>query len=134
MHGSVTIGALACAAALSLAQSPTAPKKGGNPEAARIKNPVEASAASLSAGKRAYQRLCGKCHGPEGAGDGTSATGTVAPSDLTSGKWVYGGSDGEIFSVVHDGVSADMEGYAARLSDAEIWNIVNYVKSLGPKS
>jgi hypothetical protein len=111
MHGSLTIGALVCAAAFAVpAQSPTAPKKGGNPDAAKIKNPVEARAASLSAGKRAYQRLCGKCHGPEGAGDGTSATATVAPSDLTSGKWVYGGRDGEMFSVIHDGVSTDIHG------------------------
>jgi len=135
MHGSLTLGTLACAAALSvLAQSPTAPKKGGNPEAAKIQNPVEASAASLSAGKRAYQRLCGKCHGPDGQGDGSSATGTVAPSDLTDAKWDFGGSDGEIFSVIRDGVSTDMEGYAARMSDTEIWNVVNYVKSLGPRS
>jgi mono/diheme cytochrome c family protein len=129
------IGALVYATTLSaLAQSPTAPKKGGNPDAAKITNPVEATAASLSAGKRAYQRLCGKCHGPEGAGDGTSATGTVAPSDLTDAKWDFGGSDGEIFSVIRDGVSTDMEGYAARMSDTEIWNVVNYVKRLGPKS
>jgi len=53
--------------------------------------------------------------------------------DRTDAKWVYGGSDGEIFSVVHDGVSADMDGYAARLSDTDIWNVVNYVRSVAAK-
>ena len=110
----------------------TAPKKGGNPEAAKMKNPVPATPDSIAAGKRSYTRLCSKCHGPEGAGDGTGATGPVAPPDMTDDKWDYGGSDGEIFGVIHDGVpkSADMEGYSARMSDTDIWNVVNYVKSL----
>ena len=115
----------------ALLQSPAAPKKGGNPEAAKIKNPVAASADSTAAGKRVYTRMCSRCHGPEGKGDGTAATAPVP--DLTDAKWDYGGSDGEIFAVVHDGVSADMDGYAARLSDADIWNVVNYVRSVAAK-
>ena len=115
----------------SLLQSPAAPRKGGNPEAAKIKNPVAASPESASAGKRVYTRMCGRCHGAEGKGDGTAATAPVP--DLTDAQWDYGSSDGEIFSVIHDGVSADMDGYAARLSDTEIWNVVNYVRSVAAK-
>ena len=123
--------ALVVAGAAFLAfQASTAPKSGGNPEAAKIKNPVPATRESLAAGRRAYHLLCEKCHGPEGKGDGTAATGTKQPSDLTGTKWEYGSSDGEIFSVVHDGTSLDMEGYSARLSDAEIWNVVNFINSL----
>jgi mono/diheme cytochrome c family protein len=33
-----------------------------------------------------------------------------------------------------DGTSADMDGYAARLSDAEIWNVVNYLRTLSAVS
>jgi len=117
-----------CAIALALLQSPTAPRKGGNPEAAKIKNPVAASAESSAAGKRVYTRMCSRCHGAEGKGDGSSASAAVP--DLTDAQWDYGGSDGEIFAVVHDGVSADMDGYAARLSDTDIWNVVNYVRSV----
>ena len=115
---------------VALLQAPTAPKKGGNPEAAKIRNPVAASAESASAGKRVYTRMCSRCHGPEGKGDGTAATGTVP--DLTDAAWDYGGSDGEIFAAIHDGVSAEMDGYAARLSDTDIWNVVNYIRSVGP--
>ena len=115
----------------ALLQSPAAPKKGGNPDAAKIKNPVAASPESASAGKRVYTRMCGRCHGAEGKGDGTAATAPVP--DLTDAQWDYGSSDGEIFSVIHDGVSADMDGYAARLSDTDIWNVVNYVRSVAAK-
>ena len=115
----------------ALLQSPAAPKKGGNPEAAKVKNPVAASPESASAGKRVYTRMCSRCHGAEGKGDGTAATAPVP--DLTDAQWDYGSSDGEIFSVIHDGVSADMDGYAARLSDTDIWNVVNYVRSVVAK-
>jgi mono/diheme cytochrome c family protein len=116
---------------VALLQSPAAPKKGGNPEAAKVKNPVAASPESIAAGKRTYTRMCGRCHGPEGKGDGTATSAPVP--DLTDETWDYGGSDGEIFAVIHDGVSTDMDGYAARLSDTDIWNVVNFVRSVGAK-
>jgi len=115
----------------ALLQSAAAPKKGGNPEAAKIKNPIAASPESAAAGKRVYTRMCSRCHGPEGKGDGTASSGTVP--DLTDASWDYGGSDGEVFGVIHDGVSADMDGYAARLSDTDIWNVVNFVRSVAAK-
>jgi cbb3-type cytochrome c oxidase subunit III len=118
-------------AVVGLLQAPTAPRKGGNAEAAKIKNPIAMSAESTAAGKRVYTRMCSRCHGPEGKGDGSAATAPVP--DLTDAQWDYGGSDGEIFSVVHDGVSADMDGYAARLSDTDIWNVVNYVRTVAAK-
>lgn len=116
---------------VGLLQSATAPRKGGNAEAAKITNPVAMSAETIAAGKRVYTRMCSRCHGPEGKGDGSAATAAVP--DLTDAQWDYGGSDGEIFSVVHDGVSADMDGYAARLSDTDIWQVVNYVRSVAAK-
>ena len=116
---------------VGLMQAPTT-RKGGNPDAAKLANPVPVSAESVAAGKRSYQRLCTRCHGPEGKGDGTAATG-AQPPDLTDAKWDFGGSDGEIFAAIHDGTSADMDGYAARLSDAEIWNVVNYLRTLAAK-
>ena len=113
---------------LWLAQA-DAPKKGGNPEAAKIANPVAATPDSVAAGKRIYQRLCTKCHGPEGRGDGEAATG-AQPSDLTAPTLQYGSSDGEMFSVLRHGTSRDMESYAERISETDTWNVINYIKSL----
>src|SRR3954464_5903083 len=119
-----------CAAAQSAVPRP---KKGGNADAAKLENPVAPSPASLAAGKRSYTRLCVRCHGPEGQGDGTGATGPVPPGDLSDEKGDYRGSAGEISAVIHDGVSADMEGYAERMSDAEIWNVVNYLRTFAQR-
>ena len=108
----------------------TAPRRGGNPEAASLQNPVAATPESIGAGKRFYTQLCANCHGPVGKGDGTTA-GADQPSDLTDGVWDYGASDGEMFAVIHDGLTGkDMGGYAGRLSDNDIWHVVNFMRTL----
>ena len=111
---------------------PTTPRRGGNPEAAKIRNPVPSTPESIAAGRGTYSRLCARCHGFSGKGDGGGAGAGGQPADLTDDTWDFGGSDGEIFSVIHDGTSADMESYAERLSDPDIWHLVNYIRSLGP--
>jgi mono/diheme cytochrome c family protein len=110
-------------------QAPAVPRKGGSPEAAKIKNPVAATPESLAAGKRVYQRLCIRCHGAEGKGDGEAAVGEQ-PSDLTA-KLQFGSSDGDMYSVIRRGTSKDMESYAERISEADTWNVINYVRSFG---
>ena len=113
--------------------SPTAPRKGGNPEAAKTMNPVASSPETLSAGRRLYTRWCANCHGASGKGDGPGAAAGGQPADLTDAMSDYGSSEGEIFSVIHDGTSADMGSYAERMTDTDIWNVVNFLKSLGEK-
>jgi mono/diheme cytochrome c family protein len=113
-----------CAAAAAQA------KKGGDPEAAKVTNPVTPTPASIAAGRRIYVRMCERCHGPTGKGDGIATTG-AQPSDLTDDSWEFGPSDGEMFAAIRNGTSIDMDGYAGRVSDTDIWNTVNYVRSLG---
>jgi mono/diheme cytochrome c family protein len=140
----VTVALVFGAAMLAAQQSPTstttsttnaatAPRKGGNPEAAKIVNPVVASAGSIAAGRRAYTQFCTNCHGTSGKGDGRGAPAGALVPDLTDAKWDYGSTDGEIFTVIHDGVSVDMGPYAERMKDTDIWNVINFVRSLGPK-
>jgi cbb3-type cytochrome c oxidase subunit III len=124
----VAFGSLAAAQ-----QSPTAPRKGGNPEAAKRTNPVAATAESIAAGKRAYTQFCANCHGPMGKGDGSGAAAGAQPPDLTDAMWDYGSSDGEIFAVIHDGTSADMGAYGERMKETDIWNVVNYVRTLAAR-
>jgi mono/diheme cytochrome c family protein len=52
---------------------------------------------------------------------------------LTDETWDHGSSDGEIFVVIRDGVSSDMLAYKDKLTEKQIWQVVNYLRSLGPK-
>ncbi len=94
-------------------------------------NPVAATPESIAAGKRAYTQLCANCHGPAGKGDGPGGSAGSQPADLTDTTWDYGSSDGEVFAVIHDGTSMDMGPYAERLQETDIWNVINYIRTLG---
>ena len=105
-----------------------------NPEAQKIKNPVPGDAESIEAGKKLYHRHCASCHGPQGKGDGGMALSGGTPSDLTDETWDYGPTDGEIFVSIRDGVSSDMLAYKEKLNEKQIWQVVNFIRSIGPKS
>jgi mono/diheme cytochrome c family protein len=55
------------------------------------------------------------------------------PANLTDETWDHGSSDGEIFVVIRDGTTSDMEPYKDRLTEKQIWQIVNFIRSLAPK-
>ena len=55
------------------------------------------------------------------------------PSDLTDDVWDYGSTDGEIFVAIRDGLSADMLAYKEKMREKEMWQVVVYLRSLGPK-
>jgi mono/diheme cytochrome c family protein len=111
---------------------PTSPRRGGNPEAAKLQRPGPAPADAVASGQRTYQRLCVRCHGREGRGDGAGAGSGGQPADFTDDVWLFGGTPGEIFTVIRDGTSADMDSYAAQISEADMWNLVDYVRSFAP--
>ena len=107
-----------------------------HPEAAKVKNPIPADAASIEAGKTLYAEQCAACHGVAGKGDGEMApfTGEPPPSDLTDAAWKHGSTDGEIFAVIRDGVDdTGMQGFGADLKPNDMWNLVNYIRTFGPK-
>ena len=107
---------------------------GGNPDAAKVKNPVPITAASIEAGKALYARNCRFCHGDEGKGDGKMAPKDSHPADLTDAKWDRGSTDGEIFAVIQSGAGPkfEMKGFKGRMTDEQIWQVIDYVRSLGP--
>ena len=51
-----------------VAVSLSAQGNGGSAEGRKMKNPVASSAASITAGKAAYQKYCRFCHGAEALG------------------------------------------------------------------
>jgi mono/diheme cytochrome c family protein len=106
-----------------------------DPAAKSIKNPVKPTAASVTAGAAAYKKYCAYCHGVAAKGDGPLAPKDSNPSDLTDAEWVHGSTDGEIFTVIANGLGADskMLKFKGKIPDQNIWNIVNFLRSLGPK-
>ena len=106
----------------------------GNPEAAKMTNPVAASPESLATGKQVYTRYCAVCHGITAEGGSGSDISPPAP-DLTDKEWKHGSTDGEIFSVIKNGIPPDlnMEPWGDRIKDPDIWIVVNYIRSLAKK-
>jgi mono/diheme cytochrome c family protein len=110
--------------------------KGGNPKAAAVKNPVQPTPKSIESGRQAYNRACRQCHGPKGLGDGPLAPKNPSPADLTDAEWKYGSSDGEIFAIISNGVGGDseMKGHRSEMTVTDMWNVVNYLRSIGPQT
>ena len=104
-----------------------------NSEAAKQKNPVAATAESIAAGKKLFSK-CASCHGANGQGGAGNDLVPAAPS-LVDGKWQHGSTDGEIFNNIKNGVPPEfnMVGFKDQLKDEDIWNLVNYIRSIARK-
>jgi mono/diheme cytochrome c family protein len=135
MHRVSSVIVFAAGLGLAAMASVSAQNPGGSADAKKVKNPVASNAESIAAGQAAYQKNCRFCHGTDAKGNGPMAPKDTHPSDLTDAKWDRGSTDGEIFAVLRDGAGPDfkMKGYKGRMSDTDMWNVVNYLRSLGPK-
>lgn len=134
-----TLATLGCAGWL-IAAAPIAGRALQHPEgnhthadAAKLQNPVPKDEASIAAGKTLYETHCVDCHGESGKGDGTMAPYvTPTPSDLTDGEWKHGSSDGELYTVIREGVDGTgMKDFKKEMSERQTWEVVNYVGTLG---
>jgi mono/diheme cytochrome c family protein len=116
------------------ASAPHRPHTHTHADAAALKNPVGATPESISNGGALFAKQCVTCHGASGKGDGSMATKLKSkPSDLTDAEWTHGPSDGEIFTLIRDGAkNAGMKAFRGALSDRQMWDLVNYIRSLGP--
>jgi mono/diheme cytochrome c family protein len=120
-----------------LAVSVSAQRRGGDPKARAVKNPVAATPASIKAGLGVYGKNCRQCHGLRLKGDGPLAPKNPSPADLTDDKWDHGSTDGEIFAVIWNGApdpKTEMKGMKGTLAERDVWNVVNYIRSVGPKA
>ena len=97
-------------------------------------NPVAASVESIAAGKQVFDKYCKFCHGADAKGNGPLAPQGTHPPDLTDAVWEYGSADGDIYLNIRNGIGPkmDMKAFKSRLTDKEMWSVVNYVRSLGP--
>ncbi|MGH7379374.1 MAG: c-type cytochrome [Candidatus Methylomirabilales bacterium] len=84
-----------------------------------------------------FRWFCAQCHGPEGRGDGVNHTPDlpVRPRNLTDPKDVGQFSDEEMVATITKGgavndLSAIMPPWGDRLSEAEIRDLIRFIRSL----
>ena len=104
------------------------------PREREIPNPTPAGAESLDRGRALYEKHCLACHGEKGDGKGPVAKrlGFTA-ADLTAPGAMIRQTDGEIFWKIATGRDP-MPSFRKDkgLADAQIWDIVNHVRTLAP--
>jgi mono/diheme cytochrome c family protein len=93
-----------------------------------MKNPVAKGDASNKAGKTLYDKNCASCHGKTGLGDGVKARALkTAAGDFSSAAY-QDQTDGEHFYKSKFGRD-EMPKYEGKLSDDDLWNTVNYMRT-----
>ena len=113
----------------------TAEAKAGaaSADAVKMVNPTKATPESLTLGKKAYATDCAMCHGKAGAGDGDLAVDMkLTLKDYRDADALKSLTDGEIFTIIDKG-KGQMSGEEGRMPPKQIWNVVNYVRSLSKK-
>ena len=98
---------------------------------------------SIARGRQAYDKLqCGKCHGTDGRGAGAVTTmfedewrQPLHASDLTEPWTFHGGATShDLYLRFRTGMmGTPMPSFAEAASDNEMWDLANYVVSLGRK-
>jgi cytochrome c oxidase cbb3-type subunit 3 len=83
-----------------------------------------ADAKGIAEGKKIFTGTCFPCHGASGEGN------AVGPN-LTDKYWLHGGSIGEVFKTITNGVpDKGMQAWGKTFSPADVRNITSYVLSL----
>jgi len=100
---------------------------------------IASGAGDAAKGKVKYQEVCAACHGATGKGDGPAAAGLpVKPRDHTDAAYMGKLKDQQIFDTIKKGGQAMgksplMPPWGGQLSDAQIWDLVAYVRTLSKK-
>jgi len=100
-------------------------------QARELDNPIAYTKGSVAQGRRHYLRLCQTCHGADGR---ALENIDFEASDLTSPDyWASGDTDGDLFHSTKEGAGTEMPAFRDKLSDVQIWEIVNFIRSIGPE-
>jgi mono/diheme cytochrome c family protein len=89
---------------------------------------------SRAAGQQLYMRNCASCHGRTAEGGPGNDLIPAAPS-LVGEQWEHGSTDKAIFDNIKNGIAPDfnMVAFKNKLTDEEIWSVVNYLRSIAKK-
>lgn len=103
------------------------------PAAAKKVNPVKPTASSIATGQQRFRYDCAMCHGANGDGQGDLAKSmNLKLPDFRDPAALKSVTDGGLFYVISKG-HKPMPNEETRAKPTEIWNLVNYVRSLSKK-
>ena len=124
--GVMTPGVAGAAAGLLLLFNAQLGLGGGDP----LLNPFPPTPESLAAGAASYAQVCQTCHGAAGRGDGPAAAGLAPPpADLAIHVPLH--PEADLFRFIRDGIPGTaMAPQGERLGEAQIWHLVNYIRTL----
>jgi len=99
--------------------------------ASRQPNPVKSTSESIAEGKKIYGYDCAQCHGA--VGDGKTDVGKdLKVPDFTDSAALKDRTDGALFYILKNG-HGDMPREGDRVKPEQLWDLVNYVRSLAKK-
>jgi mono/diheme cytochrome c family protein len=95
-------------------------------------------AADVAKGRKLYVQNCEKCHGKAGKGDGSllkRMKADVKPVDYTDKAAMAKWSDADMTKIIKEGGHAAgrskvMPSYSEKLSDADVADLIAYIRSL----
>ena len=124
----LSLGLTAAAAGQSEASGSTGPE---DDQAVAAVNPTPYTQAAEKRGRTHYLRHCQICHGFDGR---ALENIDFEATDLTDPeRWRFGTTDGDLFRSTKFGAGLDMPPFEAELDDTQIWELVHYLRSIGPK-
>ncbi|HEY6266702.1 MAG TPA: c-type cytochrome [Candidatus Acidoferrum sp.] len=100
---------------------------------AQDKNPFSSDPKAAKLGESQFRANCAFCHGLGARGGGRGP-------ELTRAQKRHGSTDSEMFHNIHDGIagtampSATNGGIGVGMSDAEIWQVIAYLRSVEKKA
>jgi len=104
-----------------------------SPEDVAKKNPIRFTDVSVDRGKKVFVTQCALCHGDKGDGKGDLAKDMkLNLPDFTKPDALAKRTDGELFAIIASGKDP-MPSQKGRMTDRHLWNLVNYLRSLGGK-
>ena len=95
------------------------------------KPPSAETAARLRVATGLYRQYCLTCHGPDGRSSPMRAAMPTIP-DFTDRTWQAGQSNAQFLVAIRDGKGTFMPSFRGRLSDAQIRDLVAYLRAFGP--
>ena len=97
-----------------------------------LRNPIPPSTASIARGRLLFEKDCAVCHGAQGRGDGVAAAALPQrPDDLSRIAPPPIFPDGVVAYRIINGVKM-MPAFKSTLSENEIWDLLNFIRSLAP--